>query len=79
MPMITPAQIRAARLLANLSQADLASATGLPIPTIKQAESEGDLSVSAQAIAAIRSALEAADVKFIDPNGSGPGVRLRKA
>ena len=28
---------------------------------------------------AIRRALEAAGVEFIDENGGGPGVRLRKA
>ena len=28
--------------------------------------------------AAIRGALEAAGVEFIDENGGGPGVRLRK-
>jgi hypothetical protein len=29
-------------------------------------------------LAAIRAALEAASVIFIDENGEGPGVRLRK-
>jgi transcriptional regulator with XRE-family HTH domain len=76
--MISPAQIRAARQLANLSQAVIAKATGLSIPTIKRAESERDVSVSAEAFAAIRSALEAAGVEFIPENGKGPGVRLKK-
>ena len=31
-----------------------------------------------EGIAAIRSALEQAGVAFIDENGGGPGVRLRK-
>ncbi len=30
-------------------------------------------------IAALKTALEAAGVEFIDENGGGPGVRLRKA
>jgi transcriptional regulator with XRE-family HTH domain len=75
--MISPAQIRAARQLAKLSQADIAKATGLSIPTIKRAESERDVSVSADAVAAIRAAIEAAGVEFIAENGGGQGVRIR--
>ena len=77
--MISSAQLRAARHLANLSQADIAEATGLSLPTIKRAESEREVSVSADAIAAIRTALESAGVEFIAENGGGPGVRLRKS
>jgi transcriptional regulator with XRE-family HTH domain len=76
--MSNSAQIRAARHLANLSQADIAKATGLSLPTIKRAESEREVSVSTDAIAAIRTALEAAGIIFVDENGEGPGVRLRK-
>jgi len=76
--LTTSAQIRAARHLANLSQADLAEATGLSLPTIKRAESERDVSVSAAAIDAIRAALEAAGIEFIAENGGGAGVRLQK-
>jgi transcriptional regulator with XRE-family HTH domain len=74
--VITSSQIRAARHLANLSQTDVATATGLSLPTIRRAESERDVSVSTDAIEAIRSALEAAGVEFT--NGGQPGVRLRK-
>ncbi len=76
--LISPAQLRAARHLASLSQADIAEQTGLSLPTIKRAESERNVSVSADAVAAIRAALEAAGVEFIAENGGGPGVRLRK-
>ena len=79
MPLPTPAQIRAARHLASLSQADIAGVTGLSLPTIKRAESERVVSVSEEAIAAIRAALESAGVIFVEENGEGPGVRLRKA
>jgi transcriptional regulator with XRE-family HTH domain len=65
--------------LVSLSQADIAEVTGLSLPTIKRAESDRDVSVSTEAINAIRSALEAAGVAFIAENGGGPGVRLRKA
>lgn len=73
-----PAQLRAARHLAGLSQADIAEATGLSLPTIKRAESERDVVISRDSIDAIRAALEAAGVIFQDENGEGPGVRLRK-
>jgi transcriptional regulator with XRE-family HTH domain len=76
--LVTAAQIRAARHLANLSQADIVEMTGLSLPTIKRAESEREVSVSADAVAAIRAALESAGVEFIAENGGGPGVRLKK-
>ena len=76
--MTTPAQIRAGRHLADLSQADVSKATKLSVPTIKRAESEREVSVSPGAVAAIRKALEKAGVIFVDENGDGPGVRLRK-
>ena len=34
--------------------------------------------VSSEAVQAIREALELAGIEFIDENGGGPGVRLRK-
>jgi transcriptional regulator with XRE-family HTH domain len=75
--LITSSQIRAARHLANLSQTDVAAATGLSLPTIRRAESEREVSVSTDAIAAIRAALESAGIEFT--NGDRPGVRLRKS
>jgi transcriptional regulator with XRE-family HTH domain len=63
--------------LRGLSQADIAKATGLSLPTIKRAESEREVSVSPDAIQAIRAALEAAGVEFT--NGEQPGVRMRKS
>lgn len=75
---MTSAQIRAGRHLLGLSQAEIASATGLSLPTIKRAESDREVSVSVEAIATIRAALEAAGVQFIAENGGGAGVRLVK-
>lgn len=77
--MKSPAQIRAGRHLAGLSQADVAAATGLSLPTIKRAESDREVSVSADTIEAIRKAIEAAGVEFIPENGGGAGVRLKKS
>jgi len=76
--MPTAAQIRAARTLAVLSQADIAERTGLSIPTIKRVESDRDLPVSAGTLATVVAALEKAGIIFIEENGDGPGVRLRK-
>ena len=70
-------QTRAARALLGWSQRDLAEAAGLSVPTVKRAEGDAQLRASAAATAAIRSALERGGVEFIEPNGGGPGVRLR--
>ena len=75
---MTAAQIRAARTLVGLSQADIAKATGLSVPTIKRVESDRNLSVSEAAFAAVIAALEKAGIIFVVENGDGPGVRLRK-
>ncbi len=61
-----------------MSQAALAEATGLSVPTIKRVESSREVSVSADAIQKVQRALEAAGVIFVPENGDGPGVRLTK-
>ena len=76
--MISPHQIRAARALAGLSQTQVAEAARVSSMTVKRAEGSGKPAASAAAVAAIRSALEAAGVVFIEENGGGPGVRLGK-
>lgn len=73
--MTSAAQLRAARALLGLSQAEVAEAAGLSVPTVKRAEGAGAISASASALAAIRAALEAQGVEFT--NGDRPGVRLR--
>lgn len=75
---MTGNQLKAARSLAGLSQADVAKAAGLSVPTVKRAEGSGAVSASQDAVAAIRAALEDAGVVFLDENGNGPGVALRK-
>lgn len=75
--MATSDQLRAARAILGLSQADVASLTGKTTKTIRRAET--DLAnVAGDTVAAIRAALEEAGVEFIPENGGGPGVRLRK-
>src|SRR5436853_424441 len=76
---LTSAQIRAARALIRWSAEDLARETSLSVATIRRAElTENETSMTAANDAAVRRALEAAGVEFIDENGGGAGVRLRK-
>jgi hypothetical protein len=76
---LTSAQIRAARALIRWSAEDLARTTQLSVTTIRRAElTEEETSMTTANNLAVRRALEAAGVEFIDENGGGPGVRLRK-
>jgi transcriptional regulator with XRE-family HTH domain len=72
---VSAAQVRAARALLGWSQSDLATAASLSRPTIERAETSG---ASATTFTAMQAALEKAGVIFLDENGDGPGVRLRK-
>ena len=74
---MTPAQSRAARALLDMTQSQLAESAGLGLSTVVDFERERR-PVSEEAVKALRNALEAAGVEFIDENGGGPGVRLRK-
>ncbi len=72
-------QIKAARALLGWSQGDLAAAADVSIPTVKRLEAQdGLLGGRDETGMKMRSALESAGVEFIDENGGGPGVRLRK-
>jgi hypothetical protein len=76
---LTSAQLRAARALLRWSAEDLASHSALGVTTIRRAElTESETSLTAANDQAARAALESAGVEFIDENGGGPGVRLRK-
>jgi transcriptional regulator with XRE-family HTH domain len=74
---ITSAQCRGARGLLGITQPALASAANLGLSTIVDFE-RSRRPVSREAIQAIRGALEQGGIEFIDENGGGPGVRLRK-
>jgi hypothetical protein len=57
----------------------LAAAADVSIPTIKRLEAQdGPLGGRGETGIKIRSALESAGVEFIEENGGGAGVRLRK-
>ncbi|WP_456705445.1 MULTISPECIES: helix-turn-helix domain-containing protein [unclassified Bradyrhizobium] len=72
---MTPDQSRAARGLLDWSQAELAARSNLSESTIRDFE-KGRRIPSINNLAAVRRALEAAGVEFID--GNHPGVRLTR-
>ena len=76
--IITTGQLRAARGLLGWSQTDLATRAGLSLPTVKRVEIDLGIRVSDDARSKLRHALETAGIEFIDENGGGSGVRLRK-
>ena len=76
--VVTAAQCRAARGLLGWNQQDLAKHAGVGIVTVHQLETEVSQPRRAT-LEVIRRAFESAGVKFIDENGGGPGVRLKKA
>jgi len=75
---VTIEQLRAARSLLGWSQSDLARQADLSLPTVKRLEGGFGPNVSEEARARLKTALEIGGVSFIDENGGGLGVRLRK-
>lgn len=76
--MISPKQIKAARVFLGWNQPKLAAETGLSLPTIQRMERIGLERSSAANAERVQKTLEAAGIDFILPNGGGQGVRLRK-
>jgi transcriptional regulator with XRE-family HTH domain len=74
---ISAAQVRAARALLNLKQKDLAELSKVSLRAIAHFEAGQRKPVPAT-LQALRQALEAAGVIFIDENGGGSGVRLKR-
>jgi predicted transcriptional regulator len=75
--LMSPAQCRAGRALLEITQTQLATSAGLGLSTVVDFEKERR-QVAPESIETIRRALSRAGVEFIDENGGGPGVRLRK-
>jgi transcriptional regulator with XRE-family HTH domain len=69
---IIAAQLKAGRILAGLTQGDVARRAGLELVTVRRAETSA---VAPETIAKIVTALEAAGIEFVD--GKRPGVRLK--
>jgi len=74
---VTSAQVRMARAALDWTVRDLADATGLHRNTINNIE-VGRYAGDQKTLELIEKTLRAAGVEFIDENGGGPGVRLRK-
>jgi ribosome-binding protein aMBF1 (putative translation factor) len=74
---LTAGQIRAARAFLRWSAKDLAQAASLGVATVRRAElQEERLEVTPANARAMRSALEAQGIEFLD--GSDPGVKFRR-
>ena len=74
---VTSAQVRMARAALNWTVRDLAGATRLHRNTITNIET-GRYAGDFETLEAIEAVLKKAGIEFIDENGGGPGVRLRK-
>jgi transcriptional regulator with XRE-family HTH domain len=73
-------QLKAARALAGLDQKTLADRADVGINTVRNMEAAGasDVRGRTDTLNAVVAALKAAGVIFVEENGEGPGVRLRK-
>jgi len=69
-------QCKMARVATGLGIRELAELAQVAPTTVSRLESGEEL--KPRTTAAIRAALELAGVIFVDENGEGPGVRLRK-
>jgi transcriptional regulator with XRE-family HTH domain len=74
---VTSAQVRMARAALNWTVRDLAEAAHLHRNTISNIET-GKYAGDEATLNAIAAVLKRAGVEFIEENGGGPGVRLRK-
>ena len=74
---VTSAQVRMGRAALNWTVRDLAEAAGLHRNTITNIET-GRYAGDSETLATIAEVLKRAGVEFIDENGGGPGVRLKK-
>jgi transcriptional regulator with XRE-family HTH domain len=74
---MTPAQCRAARALLDWSQQRLAESARVSDATIRNFEG-GKSAPQNATLDVLCRALESAGVIFVEENGAGPGVRLRK-
>jgi transcriptional regulator with XRE-family HTH domain len=70
-------QLKMARVALGLGVKETAALTGVSHDTITRLE--GGQTLKPATVDKVRSALKAAGVIFVEENGDGPGVRLRKA
>ncbi|TXH26482.1 MAG: XRE family transcriptional regulator [Elusimicrobia bacterium] len=74
-------QIRAARALLGWTAADLAEQSGVSYPTVQRMDAtRGQVSGRHETVEAIRKALEARGIQFLESGqvAAGPGVAVRE-
>lgn len=71
-----PVQLKMARAAVGWGVRDLAKKAGVTANTVTRIENGADAKQST--MDRLQHALEAAGIEFIQENGGGPGVRLRK-
>ena len=71
-----PVQLKMARAAVGWGVRDLAKKAGVTANTVTRIENGADAKQST--VDRLQQALEAAGIEFIEENGGGPGVRLRK-
>jgi transcriptional regulator with XRE-family HTH domain len=71
-----PIQLKMARAAAGWGVRELAKKAGVTANTVTRIENGADAKQST--MDRLQRALEAAGIEFIQENGGGPGVRLRK-
>jgi predicted transcriptional regulator len=77
---LTSEMIRAGRMLVRWDQKTLAEAAGVSHVTVRRLEAKpGPLAAERSTIAKLRSALESAGIVFVEDDGEGQGLRLKKA
>jgi transcriptional regulator with XRE-family HTH domain len=77
--MIDAAQIRAARALLDISQAELSKVASVSATSIKRVEAASEVRGAAETLWKLQTALEKAGVEFIPADElKGSGVRLRR-
>ncbi len=74
MPLISPAQMRAARAMLDWSMVDLAEKARVSISTVKRFE---DGQGAPASIAMMWDALRTEGIQFLDDDGNGCGLRMQ--
>jgi transcriptional regulator with XRE-family HTH domain len=74
--MILPVQCRMARAALGIGVRELAAAAKVSVDTVARFERGEEL--KERTIDALQRAFEDAGIEFIDENGGGAGIRLRK-
>jgi len=78
--VVDAAQIRAARALLDLSQAELAKIASVHVATVKRLEGATEVRGAAETLWKIESTFAKLGIEFIPAEaGRGPGVRLATA